>query len=156
MKNVFLFSAAIAGTVMFSGCTTTDDTVNFKRGKTEPIIDQITGKSNSELKAEKTLNTMLGAIQKLDYSEFSANFSKELKERITGDKFGEVFGKMNKKFGEVDKKIYLGSLKKGNITIYMWKATFTKQPKDNEIFIRLIMENSSGSQEIYGFDVGLM
>jgi hypothetical protein len=157
MKNVFLFSAAVAGTVIISGCTTTNDTVPvFKRGKDEPVIDQTTGKSKAELKAEKTLDNMLDAIQKLDYSEFSKDFSKELKERLTGDKFGEVFGKMNKRFGKVDKKLYLGSLKKGNITIYMWKATFTKQPKDNEIFIRLIMENTSGSQEIYGFDVGLM
>jgi hypothetical protein len=155
MKNVCMFSAALAGAITISGCAT-NDAVPFKRGKTEPVIDQTTGKSTAELRAEKTLDSMLDAIQKLNYSEFSKNFSKELKERLTGDKFGEVFGKMNKKFGKVERKIYLGSLKKGNITIFMWKGTFTKQPKDNEIFIRLIMENSSGSQEIYGFDVGLM
>jgi len=157
MKKVLLFALACVGVGLFSGCATNETVeVRHHRGKGEPVIDAETGMNPAEIKAENTLINMLAAIQKLDYSEFSKDFSDELKKKITGDKFTDVFGKMNDHFGKVIRKTYLGALRKGTITIYMWKANFSNLPKDNEIFIRLIMEGNSAESKIFGFDVGLM
>jgi hypothetical protein len=155
MKKLLMMMILIGGLLYLSGCATTEKTY-YSRGKGEPVIDINSGRTEIEIASEKIIDNMMDAIHELDYKKFSKDFSDDLKKKINEKKFKQVFGAMNENFGPVSKKLYLGNLKKGPLVIYIWKANFKKVASDNQMLLRLIMDDSTTKPKIYGFDVGLM
>ena len=157
MKKYFFAMILTGGILCLAGCATTkNDTNYYSKGDGEPVIDINAGQTEVEKKSEKIIENMMDAINKLDYKQFSKDFADDLKKKIDEKKFKKVFGAMNANFGPLSKKLYLGTLKKGPLMIYLWKANFEKLPEDNQMLLRLIMDDSQKEPKIYGFDVGLM
>jgi vacuolar-type H+-ATPase subunit H len=125
----------------------------IEKMKKESIKKQ---KTKEEKTAEKIVKSILGAIPEDDYSTFTANFTTDLKARFTKKKFMATNKVLKEKLGPCTKTEYLGFLKKGPLTMYLWKANFAKAPKDNEMVIRLTLGDLDKKLQIFAFDISMM
>lgn len=113
-------------------------------------------KSENEIKAQRMVDEILGAIPKNDYATFSKAFTKDLKQRFTKDKFLHTNKTLEEKLGKITKIKYLGFIKKGPLTVYMWKANFAKTSKNNEMMVRLTLGELDKKFQVFAFDIAVL
>ena len=112
--------------------------------------------TNEEKEAEKMVNSIMGSIPKDDYDTFTANFTTDLKGRFPKDKFMSTNKVLRDKLGDCSKLEYLGFLKKGPLTMYLWKANFKKTSENNEMVIRLTLGELDKKLQVFAFDISMM
>jgi vacuolar-type H+-ATPase subunit H len=104
--------------------------------------------------AKQMVKTIIKAIETDDYETFSKDFSDDHKERLTKDKFATITKNINENLGKFGDIHYLGTLKKGVLTVYMWKASFPKS-EESEMMIRLTLGQLDGKTQVFFFDISV-
>lgn len=143
-----------------------DKYLTTKMGEADKAVTEFTEKmrkeamkkpeSKEELAAATMVKSIMDSIPKDDYDTFTANFTTDLKGRFPKDKFISTNKVLKEKLGDYSKLEYLGFLKKGPLTMYLWKATFKKTPENNEMVIRLTLGELDKKQQVFAFDISMM
>jgi len=102
--------------------------------------------------AEKILVNVMRGMRDDNYSYFTENFTKDLKINFTEKKFKALNAQLKGKIGNYKKRYYLGSLQKGPLTVYLWKAEFSNA-KNNDLVIRLTLGELDGKDQVFAFDI---
>ncbi len=104
--------------------------------------------------AKQMITSIIKAIETNDYKAFSKDFSDDLKERFTEEKFMATNKNLEEKLGKFGEVHYLGTLRKGVLTLYMWKASFPKD-EESEMMIRLTLGHLDGKTQVFAFDIAV-
>ena len=102
--------------------------------------------------ADSILTEILKGMKEDNYSEFTNKFTTDLKTNFTEKKFKALNAQLKSKIGEYKNRIYLGSLQKGPLRVYLWKAVFTNA-KQNDLVIRLTLGNLDDKEQVFAFDI---
>jgi exonuclease VII large subunit len=102
--------------------------------------------------ADKILSEILNGMAAGDYQSFTKNFTKELKKNITEKNFRIMTERLKEKIGGYVSRQYMGTVRKGPWTVYLWKAKYEKA-KNNDLILRLVLGNLDGKLQVFGFDV---
>ncbi|MBN1864232.1 MAG: DUF3887 domain-containing protein [Victivallales bacterium] len=105
--------------------------------------------------AKQMITSIIKAIETNDYDSFSKDFSDDLKERFTKEKFLATNKNLEEKLGKFGDIHYLGTLRKGLLTVYMWKASFPKT-EESEMVIRLTLGEFDGKTQVFAFDIAML
>ena len=114
--------------------------------------DMSSEKDAKPMLADSILTKILKGMKNDDYKEFTAQFTSDLKKNFTEKKFKALNAELKKTLGEYKKRSYLGSLEKGPMRMYLWKATF-ENAKKNDLVIRLTLGELDGKEQVFGFDI---
>lgn len=112
--------------------------------------------SKDEKTAEKIMKSVMKSIPGNNYATFTKDFTVDLKKRFTKEKFISTNKVLNEKLGNCTKTSFMGYIRKGPLTIYIWKAIFAKTPKDNEMIIRLTLGELDKKLQVFAFDISMM
>ena len=129
---VFLVSAMV---VAVSGCRSVKE-VDKNPGeqfKAERIETDITTVANS------FKNDFFEGIEKNDYSLFVKNFTPELKEKYTPQRFEEFVKSYNESSGKLTSSELLGEIERYPMRVFIWKLRFGKdllKLSDDEVIQR--------------------
>ena len=129
---------------------------DFTKKMEKDMKGSATPKSEEEIKAQRIVKRLLDSIPKNDYETFSKDFTVDLKKRFTKEKFLQTNKTLDEKLGKVSKLTYLGFIKKGPLTVYMWKANFAKTKKENEMMVRLTLGELDKRLQIFAFDIAIL
>jgi len=134
-----------------------------KMAEADKAVDKFTADMEKETpkkpktKEEKTataiLDRMLKSIPKDDYATFSTDCTVDFKKRFNEKTFLATNKVLNEKLGPCKKTEYLGFLRKGPLTLYLWKASFEKTHKENELIIRLMLGDLDKKLQVFAFDI---
>ena len=102
--------------------------------------------------AETILTQIMDGMQNDDYKKFSSSFTTEFKADFTEKKFKALNAQLKGKIGDYKKRTYLGSLQKGPLMVYLWKAEFTNA-KNNDLVIRLVLGHLDDKDQVFRFDI---
>ncbi len=138
-----------------------DEYVKGKMEEADKAIAEIAAKIQKDSKDDKRakpvvanaiLDKILTGLKNNDYKYATQNFTSDLKKAFTEKIFKNIKSQITKSGGEYENRKYLGSLNKGELTIYLWKIKFSKT-KDNDMVIKLATEELDGKEQVFGFDI---
>jgi hypothetical protein len=112
----------------------------------------ITAEGETPAMADKMLSGVLAGMANGDYVLFTTNFTKELKRNLTEKNFKMMNAQLKEKIGVYKSREYLGSIKKGPLTVYLWKAKYAKA-ENNDLILRLALGKLDGKLSVFAFDV---
>jgi len=87
--------------------------------------------------AEPILEKVLDGFFSGDYSRYTRDFDTTAREAATEEKFRAVRMGILERLGESKSRTYLGSLRKGRMTLVLWKGRFTGTQDDVPIKLAL-------------------
>ena len=128
----------------------------FSRKMDKEIKNSGIPKTEDEIKAQRMVDEILKAIPENDYQTFSKDFTVDLKQRFTKEKFLNTNKTLDEKLGGITKITYLGYIVKGPLTVYMWKANFAKATKDNDMVVRLTLGELDKKMQVFAFDIAVL
>ena len=102
--------------------------------------------------ANKMLSGVLSGMASGDYAAFTKNFTKDLKKNLTEKNFKLMNAQLKEKIGVYKSREYLGSIKKGPLTVYLWKAKYAKAD-NNDLVLRLALGKLDDKLSVFAFDV---
>ncbi len=102
--------------------------------------------------AEESVDLLVEAVRKDDYAAYFRNFAKDHKDLIKEADFKIRNEKFREQCGDYQSREFIGILKKQIFDVYLWKAKYSKLPKD-EILLRLFVVEEDGKPGIYAFNV---
>jgi len=110
----------------------------------------VIGTTDQEVKAVSgpVLDGILEGLRTGDYNEYSRNFDGTLKDAVSEAEFKKVKANIDKTLGYCESRQYLGFLKKGKMTVTLWKGRFSKSTDDQ--LIKLIMTKRDGKYLVSG------
>ncbi len=163
MKKIFKSIPAAALSVLLSSCVSGDlwgDAESAAGGaeknqeKAEPSTDPASQLSDNEKIAilEKYLDELLASVKTNDFNLYFKNFTKEHKDKISQSDFKQRNDLLTEQCGEYQSRQFMGVLKKQIFDIYLWKARFSKLPKD-DILLRMFVMEDEGVLKVYAFNV---
>ncbi|MBI4845094.1 MAG: hypothetical protein HY810_01235 [Candidatus Omnitrophica bacterium] len=103
---------------------------------------------SSEIKAEKILDNILFGFKLDDYNIYARDFDPALKISGARTKFYHVNRYINRVLGSYVTREYMGSLRKGDIIIVLWKGIFDKSEED--VLIKLVMQKKNSRYYVTG------
>lgn len=101
--------------------------------------------------AEPMLERMMNGINKDDFSIYSGDFFKGLKDQIKEKEWKTSNDDLKKQAGDYESRTYLGMLNKPLIDIFIWKGKFTKN--DGDVLIRLGLIEDEGKYKVAIFSI---
>ena len=118
--------------------------------KVSSVSGDVIGKSNQEVKriANPILDSILEGFGTNNYKKYSRNFDDTLKEAISEKKFLVVAQQIKSKIGNYQSREYLGFLKKGRMTLVLWKASFDES--EDDVLIKLVISKRKGKYLVTG------
>jgi len=125
---VFLTVAVVPGPTFGGVIGNTDKAV---RTITEPLLDNI-----------------LDGIMTKDYAKYSRDFEDTMKEVVTQEAFLKSNRQIQNRIGSYKSRTYLGFLKKGNMTLVLWKGKFDKT--EDDVLIKLVVSKRKGRYLVTG------
>ncbi len=160
MKKIISFVFAVSITISMVSCVTIgggqaspDNNENAVAPVTEktPATTEISDSEKLAL-VENYIDTLLTAVKTDDYVGYFKNFVHEHKTEIKESDFKEKNKKLYEQCGEYQSRQFLGIVKKQIFDVYLWKAKYSKIPKD-DIVLRLFITDIDGQIKIYGFNI---
>lgn len=99
----------------------------------------VIGTTDSQVKAiaAPMLDDVLDGLKNNNYGQYAKDFDATLREVISKSEFIKVRGQIEETMGFCESKEYIGFLVKGDMTMALWKARFSKSADD--ILIKLIV-----------------
>ena len=103
------------------------------------VSADIIGTTDKEVQAATgpVLDNILEGFRMNDYAMYSKDFAATLKESVSQKRFLEIDHHFEETIGECAEKKYLGFITKGEMTVALWKARFTKS--EDDVLIRLVL-----------------
>lgn len=157
------FTGMIAGLVavaLFAGCETTKpasgdadkDKVEKKDPKqlVETLRPSLTEAEKIAL-AEGILEKMVDGINKDDYSLYTNDFFKGLKEQVKEKEWKASNDDLKKQAGDYEARFYMGMLNKPLVDVFIWKGKFTKN--EGDVLIRLGLIEDEGKYKVTIFSI---
>ena len=110
----------------------------------------VIGETDKEVKriANPILDSILEGFGTNNYQKYSRNFDDTLKEAISEKKFLETAQQIKAKIGNYQSREYLGFLKKGRMTLVLWKASFDKS--EDNVLIKLVISKRKSKYLVTG------
>lgn len=102
--------------------------------------------------AEAIVDKMLLGINKDDYSLYSGNFFRGLKDQVKEKDFKTLNDDLKKQIGEYKSRKFMDIVNKKLVDIFFWKAKFTKT--DEDVLIRLFLIEEEGKYKVSSFSIG--
>ena len=96
-----------------------------------------------------SLDKLIDAYENSDYIEYSQLFSKDVRKILTKSVFLAGNKKIKYDLGKYISREYLGFLKENEMTVFLWKAQFTKT--QNDVLVRLTLSKQNGKNMVMGF-----
>jgi len=87
--------------------------------------------------ADPILDNILAGFRENDYGRYSRDLDDMVKESVTEERFPKVSGQIRQQVGVYRSRQYLGSLRKGAMTVVLWKGSFDGTPDD--VLIKLTL-----------------
>lgn len=152
--------ACLLAFALLAGCETTKpaaaDAAKDKGGNKDekPLVETLRPTLTEAEKvnlADPILERMMNGINKDDYSLYSGNFFKGLKDQFSEKDFKDFRTELNKDIGEYKSKTYLGVLNKKLVDVFIWKAKFSNS--DDECLIRITLIEDEGVYKVLGFTI---
>lgn len=112
----------------------------------------VTAEGETPAMANNILSGVLKGMSSRDYAVFTKNFTKDLKKNLTEKNFKIMNARLKEKIGAYKSRKYLGSIKKGPLTVYLWKAKYAKAA-NNDLILRLALGELDGKLYVFAFDV---
>ena len=111
---------------------------------------EVIGKTNQEVKriANPILDSILEGFRTNNYKKYSRDFDDTLKEAISEKKFLGTAQQIKSKIGKYQSREYLGFLKKGRMTLVLWKSSFDKS--EDDVLIKLVISKRKGKYLVTG------
>lgn len=157
------FAGMIVGLLVFAllaGCETvkpsSGDADKDKTGKKDekPLVETLRPTLTEAEKinlADPILDRMLKGINKGDYTLYSGNFFKGLKDQVKEKDFKTLNDDLKKQIGEYKSRKFMDILNKKLVDIFVWKAKFTKT--DEDVMIRLFLIEDEGQYKVSSFSI---
>jgi hypothetical protein len=101
--------------------------------------------------AEAMVDRMLKGINKDDYSLYSGNFFKGLKDQVKEKDFKALNDDLKKQIGEYKSRKFMDILNKKLVDIFIWKAKFSKT--DEDVLVRLFLIEDEGQYKVSSFSI---
>lgn len=99
--------------------------------------------------AEPILANLLAGLKGNSYSRFSRDFDEKMKKSIPDEEaFRTRASQIWRTLGDSKSHVYLGSLKKGEATLVLWKASFTKTTDD--VLVKLVLSKKDEKKLVSG------
>lgn len=99
-------------------------------------------------KATPIFNSIIDAHQTGDYDKLSPHLSEEMKQGLTRQKFDEALNNHLSQLGPVTATAYLGSLRKKEKTLVLWKARYEND--DQDILWQLFLSEHGNAVKLVG------
>ena len=118
--------------------------------KVSSVSADVIGETNKEVKkiANPILDSILEGFRTNNYKKYSRNFDDTLKEAISEKKFLVVAQQIKSRIGNYQSREYLGFLKKGRMTLVLWKASFDES--EDDVLIKLVISKRKGKYLVTG------
>ena len=115
-----------------------------------PLSADVIGKTDTEVSkvAEPILDNILEAFRTGDYEQYCRDFDNTLKESVSEKKFRQVREWLQNTLGKYQYKKYLGFLKKGRMSVVLWKAKFDKS--EDDVLIKLVVSKRGDKYLVTG------
>jgi len=110
----------------------------------------VIGQTNKEVRsiAGPILDNILKGMKKDDYTIWSQDFDVVMKESFSEEKFHKTNQQILNQFGEYVSREYLGFLKKGSMTMVLWKSRFDDIADD--VLITLVVSKRGDKYKVTG------
>ena len=115
-----------------------------------PALAAAIGQSNQQVQAvaNPILDSILTGFNDGNYDQYSKDFDAAMKRAIPAQTFSQTRDAILKKVGKYQSRTYLGYLKKGNITVVLWKGRFSASHDD--ILIELALSQQENKVKVSG------
>lgn len=156
MSKKVILGTSILLSVILTGCKSFEQ-IPFLNPKSIKKPQKVAKKVQKKEKTVKVspdtiLDSILDGMSNSNYSSFSRRFNETFKKKLTKDKFSELYKGISGHLGKYKSRTYLGSLKKGPFTVYIWKSRFSKL-KDTEMVIYLTLGKPDKKIEVFDFRI---
>lgn len=111
-------------------------------GKKKLDISQVRGYSDS------IVENILEAVNEDDYEKYSADFNDTMKDALTKDVFISQNKIVKNKIGSYVSKDFGMAQREKDYIVVLYKAKFTKEPKD--VIVKIVYENNNGNIKVAG------
>ncbi|NOZ64455.1 MAG: DUF3887 domain-containing protein [Caldiserica bacterium] len=110
----------------------------------------VIGNTNTEVSkiAEPLLDNILEAFKTGNYEKYCRDFDNTLKESVSEKKFRQVRQWLQNTLGSYQSREYLGFLKKGKMSVVLWKAKFDKS--EDDVLIKLVVSKRGNKYLVTG------
>jgi len=114
------------------------------------IYADVIGNTDDEVRriADPIMDNILDGMKSEDYMKYSRDFAKIMKGALPKEKFLTGNEQIKIIFGQYVSREYLGFLKKGNMTLVLWKARFDKTT--DHVLIKLTLSKQDGKYLVTG------
>jgi len=115
-----------------------------------PVDAAVMGQTDKEVRsiAGSILDNILKGMKKDDYTIWSQDFDVVMKESFSEKKFHKTNQQILNQFGEYVCREYLGFLKKGSMTMVLWKSRFDDIADD--VLITLVVSKRDDEYKVTG------
>jgi hypothetical protein len=104
-----------------------------------PTYAEIIGNTDKEVRtiAAPILDNIIEGIKTGDYAKYVEHFDKTMKEAVPKANFFVSNMQIQNLFGQYLYRHYLGFLKKGDMTLVLWKARYNKT--EDDVLVKMIL-----------------
>ena len=143
-KSVGLVLCLMAIGGLFAGCTTTSNLKAEKEAYVAPT--DLKNCQNFEDAAKKMVASVIDGIFTGNYALYSRDFSEKNKKYFDKDVFEKAHIAVKEELGEYKGEKFIGSWRKGDYEILLWKTRFSKT--EDDILIQMYVKKVDGAYKI--------
>ena len=150
-KISIVFIVTLSALFLFSACSTTK--VEEKEKPKKEIVPPTKGLvecKNYQEAGKLMIDSVIDGVSSNNYELYSRDFTEQNKKYFNINVFKQAAAAVKKELGEFESKIYVGFWIKGDYTILLWKARYTKT-KDDILLEMYITKTKEGSYMIAAY-----
>ena len=143
-KNIGLVVCLMAIGFLFAGCATTTEKKTEKEVYTAPT--DLKGCTTFQEAGKKMITSVSTGLHTGNYALYSRDFSKKNKKYFDKNVFTKASDAVTEELGEFQGEKFVGSWRKGDYDIMLWKARFSKTKDD--VLIQMYIKKLNGTYKI--------
>ncbi len=115
-----------------------------------PTYAEVIGHTDAEVRtiAAPILDNILEGLKTGDYAKYVKHFDQTMKDALPQSTFVISNMQIRHLFGQYGSRHYLGFLKKGNMTLVLWKAQYDKT--EDDVLIKLTLSKRGDRNWVTG------
>ena len=107
--------------------------------------------NQNQLSADTITEGILQGINKDNYEKFSDHFDQEMKDNIPEEEFKTTNTEIKAKIGSYISKNYVSTERKGQYTVVIYKAKFSKEP--GAVIVKTVLSKENGNLDVADFSL---